>query len=308
MRILVFGAGALGSFLCATLSQRYDVTLYGREGKIRPIQESGLRITGETILDVKPKTCFDPQDLKNHEYDLIVLAVKSYDTGSAMDIVKEVVGRKSSVLSLQNGLDNEIAIAKVIGAKRTLGGVTSQGLTFIEPAHVHHAGFGETIIGELDGKETERIKTIATALTSVGIETNVSKNINTEIWTKGIVNAAINPLTALTGLKNGYLLTIPNLTRLLEATCRECITVAHKAGIDLVESEVIEKTKNVARLTQENRSSMLQDIERGKRTEIDAINGRIVEIGKKHGIKTPVNSALVALVKGLEEGRAAQPH
>lgn len=302
MKILVFGAGALGSFVGGILSQKYDVTLYGKEDKIVPVQKSGLRITGKTDVTVKPKTAFDPKHLEGQNFDLVILTVKSYDTESAMDFIKEIVSGGSAVLSLQNGLDNEIRIAQIIGKERTLGGVTSHGITFIEPGHVHHAGTGETVIGELDGKETERVKEISNALTSVGMGTSISKNIESEIWTKGIVNAGINPLTALTRLMNGYLLKIPILTKLLENTCQECISVAQKAYIDLLECDIIEKTKNVARLTADNKSSMLQDIEKGRRTEIDSINGKIVEVGNKHGVEAPINSALVALVKGIEEG------
>jgi len=301
MRILVFGAGALGSFVGGVLAQKYDVTLYGREKKVHIIRESGLRITGKTEIMVKPKIAFRLNDLKGQEFDLIILTVKAYDTERAMEIIKEIIGKNSAVLSLQNGLDNEFRIAEIIGEERTLGGVTSHGITFMEPGHVHHAGTGETVIGELNKKETERTKKIGLALTSVGINTRTSTNIQSEIWTKGIVNAGINPLTAITRLKNGYLLEIPLLTKLLESTCQECITVANKAKMDLLKCDIIKKTKNVARLTAENKSSMLQDIERGKRTEIDTINGKIVEIGRMRGVETPINSALVALVKGIEE-------
>lgn len=302
MKILVFGAGALGGFVGGVLSQKYDVTLFGREKKMLPIQNSGLRITGVTDIVAHPKVAFDPNDLKGGDFDLIILAVKSYDTDSAMEIIKNILSQNTSVLSLQNGLDNEVKISKSIGKHRTLGGVTSHGLTFMEPGHVHHAGVGETKIGEMDGSESERIIEIADALSSVGIETKVSQEIKKEIWVKGIVNAGINPLTALTRLKNGYLLKIPSLEKLLESTCTECIEVAKVDGKDLSVSDTIEMTKNVAKLTAENRSSMLQDIERGRKTEIDSINGRIVEIGKKHGIETPINSTLVSLIKGIEEG------
>jgi 2-dehydropantoate 2-reductase len=304
MKILVFGAGALGGFVGAILSQKFDVTLYGKEDKMLPIQNSGLRITGVTEMVAKPKVAFLYQDLKDQDYDLIIITVKAYDTDSAMNIITEIIGQKTMVLSLQNGLDNEVKIAKAVGEQRTLGGVTSHGLTFMVPGHVHHAGMGETKIGELDGEESDRIKEITHALTSVGIETKISRRIKKEIWIKGIVNAGINPITALTRLKNGYLLKIPYLENLLEDTCMECVEVAKSDGVDLSDCDAIEKTKNVARLTAQNRSSMLQDIERGRKTEIDSINGRIVEIGKKHGIETPINSTLVSLIKGMEEGRA----
>jgi 2-dehydropantoate 2-reductase len=303
MRILVFGAGALGGFLGGLLSQKYEVTLYGREEKILSIQKSGLKMTGISEYIAHPKILFKPEDLGETEFSLIILAVKSYDTNSALNIIKKNASQTSTILSLQNGLDNEIKIAEAVGENRTLGGVTSHGITYVGPGHVHHAGIGETIIGEMNGQETDRIKEIASALSSVGIETKVSRNIGSEIWAKGIVNAAINPLTALTRLTNGYLLRIPILTKLLEDTCLECIRVAEAAKIDLLGCDVINKTKNVARLTGENRSSMLQDIDRGKKTEIDSINGAIVEVGREHGVDTPINSSLVALVKGIEKAK-----
>jgi 2-dehydropantoate 2-reductase len=303
MKILVFGAGALGGFVGGVLSQKYDVTLFGKEDKMLPIRDSGLRLTGVTEIVAKPNIAYNPKDLKDQDFDLIILTVKAYDTDSALEIIKDNLGLETTVLSLQNGLDNEVKIAKAIGEERTLGGVTSHGLTFVEPGHVHHAGVGETKIGEMDGKESDRIKVFASAFASMGIETVISRDIKKEIWIKGIVNAGINPLTALTRLKNGFLLKVPSLEKLLEVTCQECIEVARTDGIDLSDCDAIEKTKNVARLTSENRSSMLQDIERGRKTEIDSINGRIVKIGENNGIATPINSTLVSLIKGIEKGR-----
>lgn len=303
MKILVFGVGALGGFVGGVLSQKFDVTLYGREDKMLTIENAGLKISGVTEIVAHPKIAYEYLDLKEQEFDLIILTVKSYDTDSALNVIKDIMSQDTAVLSLQNGLDNEMKIAKIIGEERTIGGVTSHGLTFIEPGHVHHAGVGETKIGEMDGTESERIKEIAKTLSSVGIETEVSQEIKKEIWVKGIVNAGINPLTALSRLKNGYLLKIAYLERLLEDTCKECIEVAKINGIDLSDCDVIEKTKNVARLTSENKSSMLQDIERGRKTEIDSINGKIVKMGQIHGVETPINSTLVSLIKGIEEGR-----
>ncbi|UCE73703.1 MAG: 2-dehydropantoate 2-reductase [Methanomassiliicoccales archaeon] len=301
MRILIFGAGAMGTFLAGCLSQKHDVTLYGRGKKLKAIKENGIRINGITELTAKLNTADDLKVFESELFDLIVLSVKSYDTPQALQTIMDMKGQ-APLLSLQNGLDNEEKIAKAVGVKRTLGGVTSHGLTYISPGQVHHAGVGETIIGELDGSKTDRISEIAGALSSVGIKTSISKNIKTEIWVKGVVNSGINPLTALTGLKNGFLLKIPSLTRLLENTCLEGVTVAQRAGVDLQGMDVIKKTKNVAKLTAENKSSMLQDIQSKRRTEIDSINGAIVESGKKYDVDTPINSTLVALIKGIEEG------
>lgn len=302
MRILVFGAGAMGNFLAGMLASEHEVTLYGRGSNIKAVNKDGIKITGKTERKVKPKILTNHDSVAEFSFDLIILTVKAYDTYSAMETVRLVKG-DVPVLSLQNGLDNEVKIANPIGLERTLGGVTSQGVTFMEPGHIQHAGTGETIIGEMEGEETERIKEIAAAFNSAGIKTTVSQNIRKEIWTKGIVNAGINPLTALTGLTNGYLLTVPVLTRLLEKTCLECVQVAWAKGYELNELEMIKKTKNVARLTSDNKSSMLQDIEKKRRTEIESINGRIAKIGKKRAIATPVNSTLVGLITGIEEGR-----
>lgn len=302
MRILVFGAGALGGFLAGALAQKHEVVLYGRGETIQTVRKSGITLTGITKLKNAPETASSPVELRDHDFALIILAVKAYDTDAALDVINMIPGL-APVLSLQNGLDNEKKISNVLGSERTLGGVTSHGLTFLKPGHIHHAGLGETIIGEMDGNTSGRIDACAHALKSVGIETSVSTDIRREIWAKGVVNAGINPITALTGLKNGYLLTVPLLSELLEKSCIECVNVARAEGIDFREPEMIEKTRNVARLTSDNRSSMLQDLERGRRTEIDSINRRIVEIGDRHGIHTPVNSTLVALVKGIEEGR-----
>jgi 2-dehydropantoate 2-reductase len=302
MRILVFGAGAMGTFIAGMLAGEHDVTLYGRGATIKAVSKSGITITGKTERKTKTRTLTSHDSLAEFPFDLIVLAVKAYDTYTAMETVRLVKG-DVPVLSLQNGLDNEVKIANPIGLDRTLGGVTSHGVTFLEPGCIQHAGSGETIIGEMDGQKTDRIRDIARAFSTSGIETSISTNIRIEIWTKGIVNAGINPLTALTGLKNGFLLTIPVLTRLLEKTCLECVQVARAQGFELEGIEMIKKTKNVARLTADNKSSMLQDIERKRRTEIDSINGRIAKIGKKRAIATPVNSTLVGLISGIEEGR-----
>ncbi len=300
MRILVFGAGSIGSLIGGILSKRYDVTLLGRKKHMDEMKKNGLKITGKTNNVFYPKTATKISG----KYDLIILTVKAYDTEKSIRTLKPVLGRTTVILSLQNGLGNEEIIANTIGFskgnKGVLRGITNHGVIFVKPGEIHHSGMGETVIGEIDGKKTERIKKICSMFNNAGIKTRISKNIKKDVWAKTIVNSAINPVTAVTGLKNGYLLKIPELKRLMGQICLEDMRVANKSGV-FFDSDVFEETKKTASLTAENKSSMLQDIESGKKTEIDFINGAIAKTGKRHGIDTPINNTLTVLVKVLEK-------
>jgi len=325
MRILVFGAGGIGSLFGGMLSKKYDVTLIGRKRHMEQTRKKGLRITGKTNNIFYPKTATKISG----KYDLIILTVKAYDTKKSMEILKSIIDSNTIILSLQNGLGNEEIIANSLknkglskgcdgktqsvfpiilgkvedfskGNEGVLRGITNHGVVFIKSGEIHHAGRGETAIGETDGALTGRIKKICSMFNDVGIKTRISKNIKKDVWAKTIVNSAINPITAITCLKNGYLLKIPDLKRLMRQICLEGVKVANKSGV-FFDFDIFEETKKIAKLTSKNRSSMLQDIESRKKTEIDFINGAIVEIGKRHGIDTPLNNMLTALVKALEK-------
>jgi len=300
MKILVFGAGSVGSFIGGLLSEKYDVTLLGRKHHMDAIEANGLRMTGKTEKLVHPKVWHSLGDLK--DIDLIILTVKAHNTATAMNDMVPYIRDDTIVLSLQNGLDNVETIRRMMKKDgHILSGITSHGIRRGDDGHIHHAGHGETVIGETVPSGRGFAERITEMFNSAGIQTRVTQNICGEMWAKAIVNAGINPITAITGLSNGYLLKVPTLTALLERTCSEAIQVASAAKIRLPPCNIIEKTKDVARRTEENRSSMLQDIERGRRTEICSINGYIAEMGKRHGVDTPVNSTLTALVKGIEE-------
>jgi 2-dehydropantoate 2-reductase len=138
------------------------------------------------------------------------------------------------------------------------------------------------------------------AFNNAGLNTIITHNILGELWVKAAVNASINPLTAIIGQRNGHLLEVQEYTKLVENICNEVLQVGRAAGIKLPQCDMINKTKTVIRLTSENKSSMLQDIERGRQTEIDAINGAVVNVGKKYGVEAPINDMLTLFIKGLE--------
>lgn len=297
MKILVFGAGALGSLFGGILSQKAEVTLVGREEHMRAIRDEGLNITGKTEMVVHPMAV---TDLKGVEPpDLILVTTKSYDTDAAM---KELTPfhNSSIFLSLQNGIGNEEVMNRY--AQKVVGGVTSHGVTFLGPGRIRHAGKGHTTIGNFSGVSEQEIEDIKKLFVEAGIETTTSVDIRKEVWMKAIVNAVINPLTAITRLPNRCVLEIPDLEGLLHSICEEAVRVATAKGIQLELDEVVHRTREIARLTAENMSSMLQDVMRRKRTEIESINGAIVRYGEEEGVATPVNATIATLIRAIERG------
>lgn len=295
MRVLIFGAGALGSLIGALLSKRNEVTLVGRREHMSSIQAEGLRISGHTEMLARPRAVERVEDLSG--YDYVFLTVKSYDTRSAMKSLAKLPGL-STVVTMQNGLGNLETIGEY--ANNVVGGTTSHGATLRGPGDVVHAGTGDTVAGIYKGVSRESLDSLAGELTACGMRTDVTENLSGEVWAKAIVNAGINPLTAILGARNGYLLENPEVTGMLEDVCLEAIEVATTCEIPLPEDDLVERTKRVARMTAQNMSSMLQDVVRRRKTEIDSITDEIVRRGNDRGVPTPLNSALLAVVKGME--------
>ncbi|HEC81539.1 MAG TPA: 2-dehydropantoate 2-reductase, partial [Thermoplasmatales archaeon] len=223
------------------------------------------------------------------------------DTEAAAEAVKRVAGEKTLVLSLQNGLGNVEKISSFLGERNLIAGVTTEGSLFLKPGEIKYTGRGSTVVGELNGLVTDRIKKVVDEFTAAGFVTRVSRNIKLDIWRKAVVNSSINPVTALFDIKNGEILQHKPLYELVRKVCVESVEVARRNGVEMDEMEMVEKTMEVVRATAENYSSMVQSIRRGKPTEIDSINGYIVRIARKHGVEVPVNEMLVRMVKIREE-------
>jgi len=300
LNIVIMGAGALGSLFGGLLSQHNVVTLVGRSQHMEAIQMNGLQITGATELVVSLKCVTDINDCAIP--DLIILAVKAYDTEKVVEECAPILGTETRILTFQNGLSNTETILKHLPANLMIGGITSHGATSISDGVVKHGGIGETKIGWLDGHLDEDILKIARSFTASGIETTISTNIERDIWAKAIVNSAINSLTALQGEENGCILNEPTLTSLARAVVEEGVKVANNASHSFDIKEVFDLTMKVAEDTSNNRSSMLQDIDNNRRTEIEQINGVISRIGSSSGVATPINDALIMAVKAREKG------
>ena len=296
MNIVIIGAGAIGSLFGALLSKKNNVVLVGRNSHIKAIRRKGLDIKDKTQLNVKipsevlvNKVAISP--------DLLILTVKSYDTDLAISQAMQIISDNTVVLSLQNGLDNIDKIEKVVDRKQIIAGITTHGAFHSEPGIVKHTGKGQTILGELNGQKTKRIGHIVDVFNKAGIETIASENIISEIWVKAIINSSINPLTTFSRCKNGYLLENPILEKIVEQVCKESTNIANVNGINLSYENMVKKTKEVIRNTSENYSSMLQSFKKGKTAEIDSINGKLINIGKKHRVDTAMNEILTHIIK-----------
>ncbi len=312
MRVLIFGAGAMGSFIGGVLAQQHNVTFIGRPVHMTAIRDSGLEISGKTQISLKPRSIIafenvEPLKTGCGPPDLALVTVKSYDTAGIVPDLKTIIGNDTILLSLQNGLENAELLREAFPDNIILGSTICHGVTYLSPGKVYHAGFGDTIVGSFEPKNAKLARNISKIFTEAGVETQLTDNITGELWTKVAINASINPITAITGLKNGWLLREKRLEALLENTCNEVINVAKTTGVQLPKGSrgnLLERTKRVVERTADNKSSMLQDLEKGRRTEIDSINGAVVRVGNKNNIPTPINSTLTILVKGLEKGKS----
>lgn len=306
MKVCFVGAGAIGSSLGGVLTGGgLDVWLLDKWAEhVEAMNRSGLRIRddgGERLVTVR--AAMDPRTVG--VADLVVVLVKSFKTREAIQQAQGLLGPKTMVLSLQNGLGNEDTLIEVVGRERVIGGRTHAAGVLLGPGHVATGHKGKvTYVGELDGTESERVQRVAQEFTRAGLETAASANIVGMMWDKLAINVATGAWCGVTRLPFGGLRELPELKACAVEAVREAVAVARAAGVtlSLTDPEAI-WTKAHTGLPAELKPSILQDLEKGTPTEIDFINGSVVRVGEKVGVPTPVNRTLVAAIKGIELGQ-----
>lgn len=304
MKIAVVGPGALGCLIAASLKSRTKEDIWLLDEFIhraKSIANDGIKVEGLSgSYSAKVNITTHTKDIG--PCDLVILCVKSYSTEDVCKQLKDIVSEKTSVLTLQNGIGNVQILNDQFGPDRVVAGVTNHGATLIGPGHVRHAGRGDTAIGKADGRVLGAIRDIANILTKAGFETKVSKDIDSVVWSKLIINVGINALTAITRLNNGALIEHEESRQILRAAVQEAVKIVKRKRIKLSYDDPIQKVESVCRATSANISSMLQDVLSKSRTEIDFINGAIIRQAKALNIPTPVNEVLMGLVKTIEAG------
>ncbi|BCQ26707.1 2-dehydropantoate 2-reductase [Caballeronia sp. NK8] len=303
MKIAILGAGALGCAIGSTLTEGgHETWLIDRSpAHVGAMCRDGLQVDdadGSRRVKVRAAT----RAVEVGAVDLVVVLVKSFHTDSAMRGALDLIGPDTLVLSLQNGLGHEDVLADIVGRERVLAGKTYVGGVLRAPGHIQRGVSGKlTYIGELDGQLTRRVKAIADAFNASGLATQVSDNILGTMWDKLLINIATGAVTGITRLTYGQLYQEPALKATALAAVAEAMAAAKAAGIRLSMTDA-EQAWNLAAegLSPEFKTSMLQSLEKGSVTEIDFINGAVVRWGERFGVPTPVNSTLVACIKGIE--------
>ncbi len=301
MKIVVVGSGAIGSLYGAFLSRFEDteVILVGRNPHVSAIQSKGLKIKGilgEHVFKLKAmKYASDVE-----EADLVIVTTKTYDTVTAAKSAKHLTDAGASILLIQNGLGTEELVAKELDTTRVLRATTCMGALRTSPGVVTATGCGLTEIGSRYTENYNLVERLSKMMTEVGFNVRTSENIEGVVWTKTLVNCGINPVGALTGLSNGDVYKNKALRALIVRLVKEAVQVVEALGIELTTEDPVRYALGTAKATGDNINSMLQDLQAGKRTEIDAITGEVIRLAKELGIETPSSEAVYALVKALE--------
>ena len=295
MKICVLGAGALGCAIGAALAEGgSDVWLLNRsKAHVDAMKAGGLTIVttgGERRVPVQAAARAEVIG----PVDLVIVLVKSFHTRDAIAGAQALIGAHTAVLSLQNGLGHEDILAEAVGRHRVLAGKTYVGGVLLAPGRIMSGTAGKhTYIGELDGAITDRVRQIAGVFNAAGLATSVSDNIVGTMWDKLLVNVATGALSGITRLAA------------VDAV-GEALDVARAAGIRLSFTDPVQAWDRAAEgLPPDFKASMLQSLEKGSITEVDFINGAVVRWGRRLGVATPVNAALVACIKGIELSLAA---
>jgi len=294
--ILIVGTGALACLFAARLTQAgHPVTMLGtwKEG-LEAIRQNGVQLVdanrNETTFKVQATD--DPQECVGTKHAIVL--VKAWQTERAAYQLAECITDDGLALTLQNGLGNYETLTRILGLTRVALGSTTTGATLFGPGLVRAGGEGVISLGQ-----NQALGPLEAALKSANFNVKVVEDAIALIWGKLVINAAINPLTALLKIPNGELLERPSAREMLRALAREAAQVANAEDIVLPFADPVAAVEEVARKTAANSSSMLQDVLRGAPTEIDAICGAIVKTAEKHNISVPVNWACWQLVKAL---------
>ena len=299
----VIGAGPVGCIVAAFLAKGgYEVTLCDVvPDLLKPALDPGIILEGaEDIRQKVAKTCTTIDELAQHDPDVIFITVKANALPLIASAIEGFYHEGMYIVSWQNGIDTEMELAKILGKAPVMRAVVNYGCGLVGPAHVrmpfHHPPH---YIQELDSASQHEAIVVAETLQNCGLPTDHTDQIVSMVWRKTVMNASMNPVCAVTGLTMSRAMNDPIVYQIVDALVKECLTVSRANEISLG-WDYYPHAMDYMRNAGDHKPSMLMDIEAGRRTEIDFMNGKFAEYGQQAGIETPYNRTMWALVKGLE--------
>lgn len=301
MEVAILGAGAMGSLYGGFLGNAgVKVSMVDVSDEIvSAINEGGITIRRDGYEDIYADVNAFTDPVEVGEVDAVFVFVKSMHTEVAIQNGRPLIGDDTAVITLQNGLSNLDVLARHIPNEQLLGGYTTAGANTVEPGTVKQMGPTTTKLG---GENNERAETVANVLINAGIDVTVVDDPVPHIWDKQFVSVGVKPVAALTELRNEQMVGYEETKWIIEAVIEEALEVANAKDIEILTDDPIKRTYEVLRETGSKKSSILEDVEREQPTEIDYINGAIVDYGDEEGVDTPYNRMVTNLTKGKEYG------
>ncbi len=303
MRIIVMGSGGTGGYFGAKLARAgEDVTFVARGEHLRAIQTKGLSVTSATegSWTVKAPAV---ERLDGHPpADLVLFCVKSFDTESAAQTLLPVVGPDTGVLSIQNGVDNEEKLERIMGPGHVLGGVALVFATIAGPGVIEHFLLGKIQFGEMDGRDSPRVRAFLAACERAAIPCELSRDVARTLWQKYVFLVAQSGMSALTRCPAGAFRAVPETRRLYRLLLEEMAALAQAAGVDLGPDIVDANMRNLDALGANAYSSLHHDLTHGKRLELEALQGHAVDLGARYAVPTPTLFAVYAALKPYLSG------
>ena len=303
MRIVVMGAGGTGGYFGAKLARAgEDVTFVARGAHLAAIREHGLRVRSalEGEWTVRAAAVERVEGLAPAE--LILFCVKSFDTESASAVIRPLIGPGTGVLSIQNGVDNEDTLARILGPGHVMGGVAQVFATIEAPGVIRHTLLGRIIFGEMDGRESERARGVLAACGRAGIPAEMTRNIVKALWEKYVFLATQAGLTALTRCPAGVIRRVPETRRMYRLVLEEMAALGGAVGAGL-DADIVDRSMQLLDTLGANAyTSLHHDLTHAKRLELEALHGYAVRLGERHGIPTPMLFAVYAALLPHRDG------
>jgi 2-dehydropantoate 2-reductase len=305
MRIGVMAAGAVGGYFGGRLAAAgHDVVFFARGSNLEALRRNGLRIEsvkGDLHLPTVTATD-DPKAMA--PVDIVLFAVKLWDTEAAGDLIRPIVGRGTRVITFQNGVDSVERLAPILGQDNVVGGTAAIATVISAPGVITHTSeFAQLRCGRVDGKPDDKLKTFTEAAKAAGVDITLTDTINPDRWKKFVFLVALSGMTGATRVPLGKILADADTRAMFEAVMGEVVAVGRAAGVRLPDDFVADRMRFAEASPPGFKASLLHDLERGNRLELDWLAGRVVSLGRELGVPTPANAAIYAVLKPHRMGR-----